>query len=109
LVFTIGLGRLIDARNLIRHYSDALKRAGVPYRNFHALRHTAASLLLAHSGDLFRVQQALGHLLIALTADLYGHTIPALLADVAERIGHKDVEERRFQPPLFSVLGTFSW
>jgi integrase len=86
LVFTTGLGRPIDARNLIRHYTRALKNAGIPYRNFHTLRHTAASLLLANGGDLFRVQQVLGHSQISLTADLYGHAMPALLEDVAARM-----------------------
>jgi integrase len=86
LVFTTGLGRPIDARNLVRHYTRALKAAGIEYRNFHTLRHTAASLLLAHGGHLFRVQQVLGHSQIALTADLYGHAMPALLEDIAERM-----------------------
>lgn len=47
---------------------------------FHDLRHTAASLLLAHSGaELAELKFVLGHSQIAHTVDLYGHLVPGRL------------------------------
>jgi integrase len=53
-------------------------RRGRPELTFHDLRHTAASLLLAHSGaELAELKFVLGHSQIAHTVDLYGHLVPA--------------------------------
>jgi integrase len=41
---------------------------------FHALRHAAASLFIAHLGwTPKRVQTVMGHAKISMTYDLYGH------------------------------------
>ncbi len=51
--------------------------------HFHDLRHTAASLLLAHSGaELAELKFVLGHSQIAHTVDLYGHLVPGRLEDL---------------------------
>jgi integrase len=42
--------------------------------SFHALRHTAASLFIAHLGwTAKRLQAVMGHASIAMTFDRYGH------------------------------------
>jgi len=47
---------------------------------FHDLRHTAASLLLAHSGaELAELKFVLGHSQSAHTVDLYGHLVSGCL------------------------------
>jgi len=38
-VFVTATGNLMNARNLLRAYERILKKAGVPYRRFHALRY----------------------------------------------------------------------
>jgi integrase len=86
LVFTTQAGTALEPRNVVRHYHALLARAGLPRRPFHTLRHTAASLLLAHGADLRVVQQVLGHAQVALTANLYAHVLPTLLADAARRL-----------------------
>jgi integrase len=53
---------------------------------FHALRHTAASLLLAEGVHPRVVMDLLGHSTIALTMNTYSHVIPALERDAAERM-----------------------
>ena len=42
LVFATTIGTPIDARNLTRHFKGALKRAQLPPKRFHDLRHTCA-------------------------------------------------------------------
>ena len=56
-----------------RSYAPLLKRAGLPYRRFHILRHTCATLLLEDGVPLQKVSALLGHASISITADLYGH------------------------------------
>lgn len=55
-----------------RAWGAALAAAGVSDFRFHDLRHTAATRLLRHTGNLKQVQQLLGHTDIATTAR-YAH------------------------------------
>jgi integrase len=84
LVFTTKVGTPLDASNVVnRSYTLLLERAGLRYRNFHALRHTCASLLL-HRGKSFKViQEILGHSGISVTMDTYGHLFPDAQDDAA--------------------------
>ena len=72
-------------------FSDAFDRrvraAGVPRITFHGLRHTAASLALAQGVHPKVVQERLGHSSVAITLDLYSHSVPSLQIDAAAKIG----------------------
>jgi len=54
-----------------------LAKAGLPYRKYHARRHSYATWLLSDVTDIRWVQQQLGHASIGQTADTYGHVQPA--------------------------------
>lgn len=75
-------GYQVDA-NVTDSVKAAMRQAGVPVKNVHALRHTAASLLLAEGMTLYDVRHFMGHSSIALTSDTYGH----LMADRAATVG----------------------
>jgi integrase len=80
-VFASPVGTWMSKSNF---YRDAWKptrtAAGRGDFTFHDLRHTAASLLLAHSGaELAELKFVLGHSQIAHTVDLYGHLVPGRL------------------------------
>lgn len=47
--------------------------AGVPYVKFHALRHSAATLLLSQGIHPKIVAEMLGHTTISTTLDIYSH------------------------------------
>lgn len=85
LVFTNGIGRPVEARNLIRtSYAPLLKRAGVPIVKFHALRHSAATLLLSQGIHPRIVADLLGHSTTSLTMDVYSHVSLDMQHEAAE-------------------------
>lgn len=94
LVFPSSVGTPIPARNLTRLWYSLLRKAGIPKRAFHQLRHTAASYLLAMGCDIRTVQAVLGHSQVSLTANLYAHVMPTLLQDAAQKM---DALFRRLQ------------
>jgi integrase len=87
LVFCNRLGRPMAKENLLRgSFWPLLQRAGLPHMRFHDLRHSCASILLAENVNPKVVQEMLGHSSIAVTMDVYSHTLPTMQADAAERM-----------------------
>ena len=85
-VFTTLTGTPFDPRNVYRHFQRALKRAGLPSKRIHDLRHTCASFLLAQDVHPRVVMEILGHSQIGLTMNTYSHVIPALQREAAEQM-----------------------
>lgn len=67
LIFPTPLGNYIDAKNLLRAWTKALGELNIPYRKFHALRHTYATQSLERGVDIFVVSRSLGHSTIKTT------------------------------------------
>jgi integrase len=85
LVFANGVGRPIDARNVLsRSFHPVLERSGLPIIRFHDLRHTAATLLLGRGLHPKIVSEMLGHSQISVTLDLYSHVTPLMHRQAAE-------------------------
>jgi integrase len=84
LVFPNTLGRPMEPRCLLSDvYRPLLERAGLPPITFHALRHTAATLLLAEGEHPKVVQELLGHAQVSITLDRYSHMTPRLMSNAA--------------------------
>lgn len=60
-VFTSDDGTIIDASNFRKSYQRMLRRAGVPYRKFHAIRHTFATEAIRRGVDVKDLQLLMGH------------------------------------------------
>jgi integrase len=86
LVFTSSVGTALEPRSLARSFKGLLPKAGLPDIRFHDLRHSAASLLLAQGVPMRAVMELLGHSNISTTADIYGHVMPAMMREVAEKM-----------------------
>lgn len=71
--FLTGKSAPLEPRTLQYQYRALLKAAGIPYRNFHVLRHTCASLLLSNGISMKQIQIWLGHSTFSTTADIYAH------------------------------------
>jgi integrase len=85
-VFCTGDGRPLDWRSVSRAFKALLRRAELPDVPFHALRHTAATLLIAQGVHPKVMQERLGHSSAATTLDLYGHLLPGLGREAAARL-----------------------
>jgi integrase len=73
-IFRTAVGRPLRHEQT-RDALDAMCReAGVTRINVHGLRHVAAMLALAASGDAYLVQQRLGHSHIGVTLAVYGYS-----------------------------------
>lgn len=71
--YVFGGDRPLDPRTLQNHYKRILEEAGVPYKNFHALRHTYATNCMEGGADVKSVSEMLGHADIQVTLNYYMH------------------------------------
>jgi integrase len=87
LVFTNRNGRPIEPILLHREYKALLKKADLSTTlRFHDLRHSAASLLLAQGVHPRAIMELLGHSSITVTMNVYGHVMPAMMRDAADKM-----------------------
>lgn len=87
LVFTTKTGTPIEPRNLIRHFKQVLKKAGLPETiRFHDLRHSCATLLIAQGVHPRVVMEILRHSQISTTMNTYAHVLPRLQRDATTKI-----------------------
>lgn len=83
-LFQARSGKPLSTRNIDRSWEIVLERAHVPYKKFHTLRHTNASMLLSKNVPLLEVAKRLGHSNPAHTLKLYAHAIPGKGKEIAE-------------------------
>jgi integrase len=94
LVITTVKGNTVKGSSFAEDYwAPLLKRAGMPYRggerfHFHALRHFAASMMIAHNMPLTDVASLMGHAKFDMTLQVYAHPLigGSRRADVIERM-----------------------
>lgn len=73
--------------NYITHtFKKVLREAGLPDIRFHDLRHTNATLLLLQGVNTKVVSERLGHSSIDVTLDIYGHVLPEMQKEAAEKL-----------------------
>lgn len=77
LIVATNVGTPVNPGNVMKALHRLADVAGVPRIVVHALRHTAASLLLA-SGTMSikQISERLGHSSVAMTLDVYSHLLP---------------------------------
>lgn len=66
--------RPTEPRTYTLRFKSFLKRIGVPYRNFHALRHTFATECIKSGVDVKTLSELLGHSSVKITLDRYVHS-----------------------------------
>ena len=84
-VFFNSQGEAIDARNLLRTFYIAVKKAKLAKCRFHDLRHTFATRLVQAGVDLYEVQKLLRHKSPIMT-QRYAHHFSESLRDGVETL-----------------------
>ena len=75
LIFASEVGTPMDPDNFSHSFVRLCERAGLGHWHPHELRHSGASLMLAQGTPLHVVSEVLGHAIIAITKDVYGHLL----------------------------------
>lgn len=66
--------KCVEPRAYREQYKSFLKSVGLPYRNFHVLRHTFATECISCGIDVKTVSELLGHSSVKITLDRYVHS-----------------------------------
>ena len=82
-MFTGPSGGALSAPAAYHALQRVIERLGLPRISFHALRHTAATLMLESGVNVKTVQAVLGHADPTLLLRRYGHVIPGAQAAAA--------------------------
>lgn len=96
-------GRIVAPRDARPIFKAALMRAGLPpSTRFHDLRHSCATFLIAQGVHVKVIQEILGHSSIGVTLNTYGHVLPEVSRDAANKIGamlQSPPKDDQKQPP----------
>ena len=84
LMFTREDGQPLRPEYVTRHMQLIAKKAGLPRKRLHDLRHGSASIQLAAGVALAIVSKRLGHSSITITADTYSHLLEGVGRQAAE-------------------------
>ena len=85
-VFTDEAGLPYDSGRATKEFKKIAISTGLPPLSLHSLRHLHASLLLMSGTHVKVVSERLGHSSVAFTMDVYGHLMPGMQEQAAERI-----------------------
>lgn len=75
---TLPDGRRMPGDSILTRHKSALARAKLPYKTFHATRHTFATHFLAAGGTIWDLKNILGHTDIK-TTERYAHRLKAIM------------------------------
>ncbi|SOC44460.1 site-specific integrase [Ureibacillus acetophenoni] len=79
-------GTPLSPRNVNRSFKRLVKKAGVPDIRFHDLRHTHVALMISQNEPVKLISERLGHSKINITMDTYGHILPTMQQEAANRL-----------------------
>lgn len=87
-LFLTNSGEFIDKRNFLRAWKRHLKKAGVDYKKFHALRATYCTMLCKYNTPIETAAALMGHSNIETTAKYYRAIGKSELENAVENINH---------------------
>jgi integrase len=94
-MFCNTTGRFLNPESISQLFARTRDRSGLPRIRFHDLRHTHASLLVAHGVPIKVVTERLGHAHPAFTMHTYQHLLPGMSAEAANRFAQLVADANR--------------
>jgi integrase len=85
-LFTTWDGKPMHPTTVSSWFPKFLSKNDLPKIRFHALRHTAATLLIAQNVHMKTISSRLGHSNIQTTMDIYGHALKSSDQVAAEKL-----------------------
>lgn len=82
-VFTSIIGTPVDPANISKQFRSLCIKAGIRPRRFHALRHSAATIMRNNGVSMEVISKMFGHAGYAITADIYARVLPSLQEEAA--------------------------
>ena len=73
LLFSDELNQPLKAKRIFDFWKKFLNECNIPYKKFHSIRHTYASMLLKKGVDIETVAELMGHTAISIT-QIYLHS-----------------------------------
>jgi len=86
LVFPRCDGAFWPPGSFTSSFAAAMRKHGISRLNFHALRHSHATILLRQGVNPKVVSERLGHAKVSTTLDIYSHVLPSMQEDAAQRL-----------------------
>jgi len=80
-------GKFIEPNVYSRRYRKILSELDIPYRKYHATRHTFATRALEIGMDVKTLSEILGHSSPTVTLNLYAHSLPEHKRKEMDRLG----------------------
>ncbi|MEM7093674.1 MAG: site-specific integrase [Actinomycetota bacterium] len=87
LVFTYEDGRPLHPDALSDAFKRLVKSSGLRRIRLHDCRHTYATIALENGVPIKVISEVLGHSSPAFTMDVYSHVTPAMMEDLARKVG----------------------
>lgn|SRR5215213_3728961 len=87
LIFANDEGKPLHYGNLTkRYFQSILNKANLGHFRLYSLRHTCATLLLAHGENMKVIQERLGHADVNLTLNTYSHVLEGMQAQASDKL-----------------------
>lgn len=100
-IFATQRGTWTSPRNAYRSFQRLLARAGLEPMRIHAFRHAMATAWLNQGVPIKVVSERLGHANISITLQIYGHLLPNMQAEAADKMDAWLAGHREADPPKF--------
>ncbi len=97
-IFTRWDGQLMHVDSVSKWFPEFMKRHGMESVNFHAIRHTAATLLINKGLNIRALSSRLGHANTSTTLNIYSHALRSAdqhAAELMEGIVNPNSEEHK--------------
>ncbi len=85
-VFTTSEGKTTLPETASKIFTNILKKHNLPHINFHGLRHTSVSLLIASGIHSKVISDRVGHSSIATTTNIYSHVFESVTNEVRSKL-----------------------